>query len=186
MLSWEQIQQLEAFDGQGARVLSVYLDLEPKRQLRRAYQIMFEDLVKETRDKLDEEGREALTTEGTRVQEWLDNTEPRGKGLALFSCTPRQLWQAYFLPVRVRDRLAFEPRPLIAPLLDVLDEYERYAVVIVDKERARLFTVFGGEIEERDDFKDFVPGHHDQGGLSQPRYQRHQETHVYWHLKKVA
>jgi hypothetical protein len=31
MLTPEQIERIEAFDGQGARVLSVYLDLDPTR-----------------------------------------------------------------------------------------------------------------------------------------------------------
>jgi len=34
-----------------------------------------------------------------------------------------------------------------------VDEYERYAVAVVDKERARLFTVFLGEIEEMEEFR---------------------------------
>ncbi|MCL6641247.1 MAG: host attachment protein [Candidatus Rokubacteria bacterium] len=88
--------------------------------------------------------------------------------------------------VRVRDHLAFEPVPDVAPLLELFDEYERYAVALVDKEHARLFTVFGGEIEESEAFADFVPGKHDQGGWSQTRYQRHHEAHVYWHLKRVV
>src|SRR2546426_686041 len=100
MITREQIEQLEAFDARGARVLSVYLDLEPSRHL--------------------------------------------------------------------------------------MDEYERYAVALVDKEKARLFTIFMGEIEESDAFKDFVPGKHHQGGPSQARYQRHHEAYVHWHLKRVA
>src|SRR2546426_2488628 len=67
-----------------------------------------------------------------------------------------------------------------------MDEYERYSVAIVKKERARLFTIFMGEIEKSEAFKDFVPGKHHQGGLSQARYQRHHEAHVHWHLKRVA
>jgi hypothetical protein len=37
--------------------------------------------------------------------------------------------------------------PDLAPLLRLLDEHERYAVALVDKEKARLFSVFLGEIE---------------------------------------
>jgi hypothetical protein len=35
MVIQEQIEEFEAFDGGGARVLSVYLDLDPERQVRR-------------------------------------------------------------------------------------------------------------------------------------------------------
>src|SRR2546428_6665199 len=186
MLTQEQIEQLEAFDAQGARVLSVYLDLDPASQIRRSYRIACEDLVKALRARLEGQEQADLSREVERVQTWLDSQDPRGKGLAVFSCTPRGLWHASFFAVRVMNHLAFEPTPDVAPLLRLVDEYERYAVAVVDKERARLFTVFLGEIEEMEEFKDFVIGKHRQGGVSDARYQRHHETHVYWHLKRVA
>src|SRR5438132_13530181 len=100
VLSEEQIDQLAAFDGQGARVLSVYLDLDPATQVRRAYKIALEDLVKTARARLDAAAvREAFETEGARVRTWLDSEKPRGKGLAIFSCAPRHLWRADFLAV---------------------------------------------------------------------------------------
>ena len=77
----------------------------------------------------------------------------------------------------------FEVRAL--SVFHQLDEYERYAVALVDKEKARFFSVFLGEIDETDDFKDFVPAKHDQGGVSQANFQRHHEAHVFRHLKRV-
>jgi peptide subunit release factor 1 (eRF1) len=186
MITREQIEQLEAFDAGGARVLSVYLDLDPARQIERTYRIAFKDLVKEARERLEKPARKQLLHEAARVQAWLEDAEPGGKGLAVFSCEPRSLWQAHLLPGPVDDHLAFEPRPDVTPLLELVDEYERYAVALVDKRKARLFTVFLGKIEESDRLRDFVPGKHDQGGLSQPNYQRHHEAHVHWHLKRVA
>jgi Bacterial archaeo-eukaryotic release factor family 10 len=150
MLTREQVEALAAFDAHGSFVLSVYLDLDPVRQMRRSYQIAFKDLVKEAR--------------------------------ALFSCTARAWFQAPTLAVRVRDHLAFEPIPDVGPLLRLLDEHERYVVAAVDKTTARIFSVFVGEIEEREALEDDeVPPKHDQGGLSQSRYQHHHETHVRWH-----
>ncbi len=186
MLTPEQVDALQAFDAQGARVLSVYLDLAAMRQGRPAFRVVFEDLVRAVRGRLDQPARAALDDEAARVRAWLDDRDPGGKGLAVFACSPRGLWQAHPLGVRVRDHLAFEPAPDVGPLLELFDEYERYAVALVDKEHARLFTVFLGEIEEREAFEDFVPGKHDQGGWSQARYQRHHEAHVYWHLKRVV
>jgi peptide chain release factor subunit 1 len=186
MLTETQIEALQAFDGRGALVLSAYLDLDPARQVRRSYRVVFEDLVKQARAPLQGPALEGLGAEAARVREWLESPEPRGKGLALFSCTPRGLWQAHVLHVRVTDHLVFEPSPDVGPLLELLDEYERYAVALVDKETARLFAVFMGEIEEITAFTDLVPGKHDQGGLSQAKYQHHHEAHVHWHLKRVA
>jgi peptide chain release factor subunit 1 len=186
VLTQQEIDQLARFDSGGARVLSTYLDLNPARQVRRSYRIVFEDLVHELRDRLDEGARSELEREVAENQAWLESHPPRGKGFALFSCAPRKFWEAYFLPVTVTDHLAFDPQPDVAPLVDVLDEYERYAIALVDKKRARLFSVFLGAIEDSDAFRDFVPGKHEHGGLSQANYQRHHEAHVHWHLKRVV
>jgi peptide chain release factor subunit 1 len=186
MITPEQIEQLEAFDGRGARILSAYVSLDPARQVRRAYRIVFEDLVREVREGMEAPARGELQSEAARVQAWLETHEPTGKALAIFSCEPRGLWQAHDLAVRVADHLAFDHKPDVAPLLELLDDHERYAVALVDKEKARLFTVFLGEIEETETLKDLVPGKHDQGGVSQAHYQGHHEMHVLWHLKRVA
>jgi peptide chain release factor subunit 1 len=181
------VDQLAGFDGRGAPVLSVYLGLDPARHVRRSHRIAFEDLVRETRERLEGPAREAFVQEAARVRTWLEGQEPpRGRGLALFSCSSRELWEAHVLAVGVDDHLAFEARADVAPLLGVLDEHERFAIALVDKERARLFVIFAGEIEEMDVLKDFVPGKHDQGGYSQPNYQRHHDAHVFRHLKRVV
>ena len=186
MITREALEQLTRFNGDGdAKVLSAYLDLQPERKLRRAYAIAFKDLVREARQGLDKEEQEHLSREAERVATWLETEEPHGRGVAVFACEPRNLWQAHFLPSPVPDTIAYERTPHVVPLLDVVDEYERYAVVVVDKEHARLFSVAMGEIEESKKFTDFVPGKHDQGGPAQPRFQRHHETHVLWHVKHV-
>ena len=186
MLTDGQVRQLAKFDGHGAPVLSLYLDLDPARQVRHSYRIALEDLVNGARESLDKRTREALTNEVSRLEEWLDGHEPAGRGLVAFSCATQGLQETHELPVHVEDHLSFEPRPDVGPLLELIDENERYAVALVDKQRARLFTVFLGEIEESDEIFDYVPPKTDQGGLSQSHFQRHHELHVLWHLKHVA
>jgi peptide subunit release factor 1 (eRF1) len=186
MITPSHVQELVTFDGGEELVLSAYLNLTPDRQIRRTYRAAFADLVKQLEPQLDEPARAALEREAARVRAYLESELPHGKGLALFSCTPRGFWQAIALPVVVAESVHLGRRPYVRPLLDVLDEYERYAVALVDKEKARLFTVYLGKIEEHDQVYDVVPGKHDQGGWSQANYQRHHEAHVYWHLKRVA
>ena len=183
MLSFEQIEAVEAFDASDARVLSAYLRLDPGRQ---SFGVVFENLVKAAHDTLDVRARRDLLKEAADVERWLSDQKPRGTALAVFSCTPRGLWQHHWLAVPVDNHLAFEPKPDIAPLLAIVDDYERYVVALVDKRHARLLSVFAGEIEESDSFDDPVPGKHDQGALAQSRFQRHHESHVHWHLKRVV
>jgi peptide subunit release factor 1 (eRF1) len=186
MISTHDLEQLEQFDGHGAPVLSVYLNLQPERQLERAYLTAFKSLVRDARRRLDERGREQLEAEAKRVGAWLAGEPPQGQGLAVFSCQPAGLWQAHSLPVPVKDHLAFEEMPYLTPLLDLLDEYERYGVVLVDGERARLFTVFLGQIEEDRSFRDAVKVREDHSGWPEQEYEQREEAHVYRHLKRVA
>jgi peptide subunit release factor 1 (eRF1) len=187
MLTPEDIDRLLSFDGGDAWVLSAYLDLDAARRIKRSYLIAFEDLTRAKREQLAEPARDHFAREVTNARAWLEGQEPSGKGLALISCSPKSFWQAHVLAVRVREHLAFERRPDVAPLLELVDEYERYAVALVDKKEARLFSVFLGEIEESKAFKDpLVPTKHDEGGLSQANFQRHHETHVHWLLKRAA
>src|SRR4029078_3894518 len=106
MITREQFEQLEALDAGNNLVLSTYLDLDPERQVRRAYRIVFEDLTKDARKPLDESQRAALTSEAARVQTCLKPAQPHEKGLALFACEPLGLWQVYFFQVPMRDYLA--------------------------------------------------------------------------------
>jgi hypothetical protein len=103
MLTPEQLDELEAFDGGEARVLSVYLDLDPARQVRRSYLTVFADLVKEAREKLTEPARAELSGEASRVQAWLEDlrtARERIGGLLLRTARAR----ADALPGRPRQR----------------------------------------------------------------------------------
>lgn len=186
MLTEKEVEKLGTFDAGGHRVLSVYLNLGPERQVQRTYRVLFGDLVKQIEMGLDDAERKALQLEAGRVQEYLIAEPPQGKGLVLFSCTPRNLWQVYHTPVPVADEVHYDSRPYARPLIDLIDEFERYAVVLVDKEKARLFTVYLDQIEEQQEVFDPVPGKHEQGGWSQARYQRHHEEHVQAHMKHVV
>ncbi|MCS6803367.1 MAG: Vms1/Ankzf1 family peptidyl-tRNA hydrolase [Chloroflexota bacterium] len=182
----ERLPDLLTFDAGDDLVLSVYLNVAPDRQIGRGHEVTFVDLVRQLESQLNPPARECLERESKRVQEALRHRIATGKSVALFSCTPRELWIQLPLPVLVAESVSLGRRPYLRPLLDVLDEHERYAVALVDKEKARLFTIFLGEIDSRATIEDLVPGKHEQGGWSQANFQRHHEAHVYWHLKRVA
>ena len=154
----------------------------------RAWAIVLKDLAHDVREGLGKV-RAGRTRRGDRARPGLArhgvDVGGRGAGRLQLRVT-LSMWEAYRLPEVERDELTFGPVPHLAPLIDIVEDHERYAVALVDKERARLFTVFMAEIEATESFEDEVPGKHDQGGLSQMKYQRDHEKHVLWHLKRVV
>jgi peptide subunit release factor 1 (eRF1) len=94
-------------------------------------------------------------------------------------------------------------------MIAALDEHERYCVALVDREHARLLTVWMGRVEQRVEFKDALPAGFAGGGgwstgggqrgrrdaapmgpgrvhSSQGRYTRHLEYHVHLHFQRVV
>src|SRR5688572_12116579 len=45
------------------------------------------------------------------------------------------------LPIDVRDRLIVDRSPYASPLSSLIDQYERYGVILADSRKARLFEV---------------------------------------------
>ncbi|MEW6215736.1 MAG: Vms1/Ankzf1 family peptidyl-tRNA hydrolase, partial [Nitrospirota bacterium] len=111
------------------------------------------------------------------------------KGLTLFSSSENSFWKEYHLGIPLRNELIINKNPYTKPLMDILDTYQRYAVLLVDKESARIFVVHLGEIVEYGEvYTPDIPGKHKKGGwfaLSQNHYERHIDYHIGLHLKDV-
>jgi peptide chain release factor subunit 1 len=180
---FQDLARLQSLPESGPPILSLYLYLRPAHRVEKAYRTVAKDLLKDLEARLSETDRALLEPEAQRVREYLQEVEPKGKGLALFASQPRNLWVIFNLPTPVPDYATFESTPYLRPLLAALDEHEQYGVLVVDKRRSRLFRVFLDQIAEEGHHKDYVLSKHDQGGWSQANYQRHHEAHVHWHLK---
>lgn len=113
---------------------------------------------------------------------------PGQPGVAVFASASPEYFFAVPLPQRPGESTVWGERPALEPLQAALDDYERVAVLLFDKERARLFTVYLGQIEEQQALEDEVPGKQATGGwfaLAQTRYARHHEDHVLRHARRA-
>src|SRR5437870_770619 len=173
-------------------VTSLYLSVDGRLYPRRQdYELRLDDLLRRARDRAAAMGREAARSvdrDAAQMASFVRDRFDRGstRGLALFSASRAGLWEDVPLPRPVRDSVAVAPHPDLLQLEMVLETYESFCTVLVDSEKARIFLVELGRIEEQSDLLDDVPGRHDQGGWSQARYQRHIDEHRQRHLKRTA
>jgi peptide chain release factor subunit 1 len=189
MINRKQIIDLLHFESGSHPVLSFYMGIGVYKAQRKAYEIEAKDIMKKALAEagISGEDRKHVEEDVHRIQNFLTmDFKGRARGLAIFASKPAGLWQVFRLPVTVPDRCVINQMPFVLPVLKIVDEGRRYCVVVVDKEKARLFTVYLGEVLERTDIFDEVPGWHKQGGMAQARFQRHIEDHVNRHLKHVA
>src|SRR5258707_1050554 len=115
MLDAATVDELASLDSGGTPVLSVYLGLDPARQVRRSYRIAFEGLVRDARGRLEGPVREAFVQETARGRAWLEGWDPRGRGLGLFSWPRRGLGQTHVLSGGGGEHLAFRSPARCSP-----------------------------------------------------------------------
>ncbi len=202
----DQVKELLAFRERAREhpVVSLYLNVTPPRP----FVSELRSLLHARRTRLRESDwakgeiralEELFERIEARVEE-LERALERTRLLVLFA-DPGGFWQEYRLPVALPSRLMVEPDPYVRPLTVLLDEFDRYCVVVTDARKARLFSLYLGDFEEHPDVfvEDEVPnrvtvsrsltsasGSGVWGGLGDQRIQRHIEDHVHRHLKRVA
>ncbi|GAB4433933.1 MAG: Vms1/Ankzf1 family peptidyl-tRNA hydrolase [Chloroflexi bacterium OHK40] len=170
-------------------IFSLYLDTRPERREAEPPLTRLAHLLRQTEQqvRLDERARSYRThwaEESEHLRAWLaEHTPLEGHGLAIISCTAIGLWRAFRLPVPVRDQLVAGDQPYLRPLATLLDEFERYLVVLIDAGNARLFEVCLGTIEELDDVWGYVPPA--TGHFVEKTGHRH-DAYLHRHAKRVA
>jgi peptide chain release factor subunit 1 len=185
MITPTVLEEVVTFEAPGERVLSTVLGLDPERQIERDYRVVFRNLVRDMAAGLDDAARKALEPEAERVATYLSRVSPRGLGVVIYSCAPAGFWRVYYLPYTPEDGVWFTAKPRLRPLLDHIDEHERYAVVLVDRDSARVLIVTQRDIEDSWQLQSIIQGRHKQGGWSQANFQRSHDKAVDDHLKTV-
>jgi peptide chain release factor subunit 1 len=197
------MRELDRFETGDGPFLSVYLLTDPTTALGRNLHAQFEDMMRDLAARLDHDdvARQRLPQEADAVRSRLQSIGEPPRSLAVFSSTARTFLQELPLPVRVVPGAYWGARPYVRPLLAALDEDERTIVVLVDKEEARFFRVFLGQIAEIKDIEDVTPAKHRQvggawgyppspdwvrGGWPETGMVRHEEMHVHWHVRRMV
>lgn len=173
-------------------VLSVFLAMTSEQLMGKSPVIAFHDAFKELRAELglaESDERKRFEQAVERVDEHLAKSpQLGGGGIAIFAWAATDVLISTRLPFRPTDHVVWADRSVIEPLEQAIDDYERIAVLLFDSERARLLTIFLGEIEDRRELTDHVPGKQATGGwfgLSQKNWDRHRDDCIVKHAQRA-
>ena len=178
MITQAELEELVHLNTRGNQVLSLYLNTDLTQHAKAERKLALKRLVEPL--SADQADIKRVTRFFDREYDW------QSLGMAIFASAPLKLWREIRLAVRMLDYACVEEKPNVRLLSDLLDEYEGYAVALVDRNRARFFRIHLGEIEEFAYELPKTPGRHRQGGWSAARYQRHIEAHALQNLKQAA
>jgi peptide chain release factor subunit 1 len=179
----------------GARVLSVYLNLDPTEfatPAARASAIgsLIDEAGRKVKaeDGLSHDERHALEEDVKRVRDYLRGpsfSADGAHGLAVFCAGPADLFETVKLPRPVDPGVTVDDSPWVEPLAGLLSD-DRWGVLLVNRRSARLFDGTRDSLKEVEGFQDDIRGQAAAGGESQARYERSVAEEHEDHLRKAA
>jgi peptide chain release factor subunit 1 len=190
MITREELRQLaEVESKENAAVTFYYQPRTPQNKSHREEVILVKDLVKQAM-------RQAHAANGARpdldrilqMAEQLHGNHARAK--AVFACHAQGVWREFDLPpllpaTQVVVNRRFHLRPLAALAMGS----PRCCVALVDRERARLFTLWNGDITEHAGLFDVLPRRvrtDGFAGYNAGHKERHIDNEAMRHFKHVA
>ena len=184
----DDVRELAARRATAAPVTSCYLDVDGRRHVRHQDVIRALDLLlRPARAKAN--GDPSLCGDLQRIDDHVRGGFPRSnvRGLAMFSCTAEGLWRVFALPVGVRNQLVVNHSPAVRQLETVLDEYERFGVLLADRQRARMLVFELGElVESSERFEPLPRGDDDDRSYTKDHARDHVAAHAAQHLRHAA
>lgn len=185
------LRTLAAFEPDGAGVISLYLDLRAGEHGRDTHLGFFRRAAAELRE-VSPPGAgapagTALALE--RIERFLaTDVGPSANGAAIFTTLgDGDFFEGLAIDAPFEAHQIFVGHvPHLYPLVRVIDQYPRYAALLLDSNRARIIVFALGEVEARTEVTGEKTRRHSMGGWSQARYQRRIDNIQLLHLKDVV
>jgi hypothetical protein len=168
------VRSLAGFTAERAPVTTCYLDVDGRRHPRHLdVERRAEIVLRGVRARFNGTGVDpSVEADLRRISDWIRAgfDRSRTRGLAFFACSAHGIFEVVPLPVPVHDRVVVNHVPAVGQLESVLQDHEPIAVLLADRQRARLFVFELGELTDRSELFERVPagdvGHGDRGDLA--------------------
>ena len=184
------LDRLATFEPTGAPVLSLYVDARADQHGKDRFEpLLRKELPERARTyRANSPEREGFETSAARVADYLaGDVEARANGIAIFACAPSGLFEAVQLEVPFdRTQLHVGPLPHLYPLARVLEQYRRYAAVVTDTNRARIYVFGLRRAVDAQEVRSPKTKRFDAGGWSQMHFQRRVDEFRRAHAKEVV
>ncbi|MDP8911677.1 MAG: hypothetical protein M3M94_06400 [Actinomycetota bacterium] len=195
-MTLDELRELARFRASQGRAISVYLNFDPSvtptagDAVTRINSVLGEGEKSEAAagPELSHAEREALKGDFDRIRRYVQEEFDRdgAQGLAVFAAAVDGVWRPLRLSEPVDDHVAVGAQFALAPLVPLVGRETGTLVAVVSRERGDIYRLEDGRLEEVADRSEDLPGHHDQGGWSQARYQRRIDNMAQEHIRAVA
>ncbi|MBK9181183.1 MAG: hypothetical protein IPM45_16780 [Acidimicrobiales bacterium] len=189
VISEDAVRELASLKGENGPVTSCYLDVDGSRYLgHHDYQRQLDLMLRRVRSKPGLGS--AVAADLDRIEAHVRRGVERAhvRGLAIFACSADGLWRVFELPVPVYSQIVVNHSPYVRQLELLVDEYERFGLLLADKQRARMFVFELGELIDRSELLDELPREFDdnRGHFWKTHQQSQLDEATLQHLRHAA
>ncbi|MBI4443537.1 MAG: hypothetical protein HY649_09215 [Acidobacteria bacterium] len=196
MFTSEQLRQLANFHSERFPLGTFYWEAPPAtNRAHHSDPVGIQNLLREARRRLEgdshnREGMRSIEADQEKIARYfIGNPEALHTHTAIFSCSGESFWQPVRLPRGLGSGFFVGETFYLQPLSVLLDQYHRFCAVLVDRQAARIFEIYMGEIEEHTSFLDEVPGRIKAAtwtGGNERQIERRIENKAYQHYKRIS
>ena len=155
MVRTEQLTQLAHIEASPENpVLSVYLNVDQSNavNLNRGFEVPLKNMLRQMAKTAGTAGRaDAFEADAAPVRNFIAEFAPANgtKTLALFSDAAAGLFETHTFSVPVENEVRWKAWPHLRPLAEAQAFYEPCGVILVDREKARLWVLRLGTVMEK-------------------------------------
>ena len=189
MLGRGVLSRLHTLTQQETFTLTLYLDIDQNKQVnrKRGFVVQAEALLKDLKATHGPDRR--LADANRRALGLVKKLRPKGSSALVVVNSSLKLAELYELGLPFAASAHWRKGAFLRPIVEAMDENERYGVVLTSTTRARIFTSYMGEITEYEDLISDTTSRSKALGTDQWRSQgkrekRHNEE-VVLHAKRV-
>jgi hypothetical protein len=189
MLGRGVLSRLHTLTQQETFTLTLYLDIDQNKQAnrKRGFVVQAEALLKDLKATHGPDRR--LADAIRRALDLVKKLRPKGKSALVVVNTSGKLAELHELGLPFAASAHWRKGAYLRPVVEAMDEHERYGVVLTSTTRARLFTVHMGEITEHEDLISETTSRSKALGTdqwrSQGRREKRHDEEVALHAKRV-
>ena len=151
MIETKTLEQLRTFNNSPFPILSVYLGSDTAKAP--SSELLVSQLHSMIHSHLTQDEKTVFQKDIERIEEQLQSDTPRGKSSVFFSAGDK-LWQTVHFEFFLTPSIRVSTSPDTKAIISGLAKYTKYLVVLVDREKAHMFTVEQGEMGRQSEFTD--------------------------------
>jgi len=149
------LREILNYEPSGELVVSTYLLVDGLRATKKDYLTTLNSMITSNREELESNPnlekaqKKKLLNVMEDIKKYVnDSFRPYSTKTLLIYASGSGLWEMFRLPLIMKSKIIIDPKPHTQSIRTVLQNYKRYGVLLVDREKAQIYSIYLGEIRE--------------------------------------